>query len=329
MCQPGGLTAPRPLLKWPLQQSCSAARDITPRSFPYAARAAAASCAGSPPACPQPPRHHRSNPGPAATRPNPAHRRHPHASPLSEGDGRELRVPSKPGGEGAGFPGGPPDLPLAFGCVTTARPDKGTRSTRSTRCMLSTPARSRSPPRCQRGRHGEGGTEALPRLCHRAACGVCGAAAAPKPQQEGKCARIRSCVSGVFVPKSGTSARCFPAARTRCRTPKAKPLLAVGWLLHGTGEGRTPLSPRCSGGTQGSGAPNPATRTPVPRDDASPGAVPWGCPQAPPCPAGHRSWHPAPSCPGAPREVHPWTRPGPGLSFAHSRTSQRYQNHRG
>lgn len=49
MCQPGGLTAPRPLLKWPLQQSCSAARDITPRSFPYAARAAAAGCAGSPP----------------------------------------------------------------------------------------------------------------------------------------------------------------------------------------------------------------------------------------------------------------------------------------
>lgn len=172
MCQPGGLTAPRPLLKWPLQQSCSAARDITPRSFPYAARAAAASCAGSPPACPQPPRHHRSNPGPAATRPNPAHRRHPHASPLSERDGHKLRVPSKPGGEGAGFLGGPPDLPLAFGCVTTARPDKGTRSTRSTRCMLSTPARSRSPPRCQRGRHGEGGTEPSPRLCHQAACSV-------------------------------------------------------------------------------------------------------------------------------------------------------------
>lgn len=36
MCQLGGLTTPRPLLKWPLQQSRGAARDITPRSFPYA-----------------------------------------------------------------------------------------------------------------------------------------------------------------------------------------------------------------------------------------------------------------------------------------------------
>lgn len=201
MCQPGGLTAPRPLLKWPLQQSCSAARDITPRSFPYAARAAAEGCAGSPPACPRPPPpRHWGSPSPAATRPNPARRRHPHASPLSEGDGRKLRGPSKPGGEGAGFPGGPPDLPLAFGRVTTARPDKGTRSTRSARRPCRQPGthqagRARDPPRCQRGRHGERGTESSPRLCHR---GVRSAAAAPQPQREGKAARVRRSVLAVY-----------------------------------------------------------------------------------------------------------------------------------
>lgn len=111
MCQPGGLTAPRPLLKWPLQQSCSAARDITPRSFPYAARAAAAGCAGSPPACPQPPRHHRGSPGPAATRPNPAHRRHPHASPLSEGMATSCASPPSQVGKGLDSRGGPQTSP--------------------------------------------------------------------------------------------------------------------------------------------------------------------------------------------------------------------------
>lgn len=54
MCQPGGLTTPRPLLKWPLQQSHAAARDITPDPFhmlPAAGRERRQPCphGGSPP----------------------------------------------------------------------------------------------------------------------------------------------------------------------------------------------------------------------------------------------------------------------------------------
>lgn len=66
MCQPGGLTTPRPLLKWPLQQSRAAARDITPRSFPYAVRPAAGRV------CRHPRRHGGSLPRPPAW-PKPGH----------------------------------------------------------------------------------------------------------------------------------------------------------------------------------------------------------------------------------------------------------------
>lgn len=60
MCQPGGLTTPRPLLKWPLQQSHAAARDITPDPFhmlPAAGRERRQPCPhrGSPPRQKQPP----------------------------------------------------------------------------------------------------------------------------------------------------------------------------------------------------------------------------------------------------------------------------------
>lgn len=98
----GGLTAPRPLLKWPLQQSCSAARDITPRSFPYAAHALQ----------PPPTTHTHSPlaPGPAphstALR---THRPFPAYNPLG--------CPSEPGGEGARIWGGPQASPSRWAAL--------------------------------------------------------------------------------------------------------------------------------------------------------------------------------------------------------------------
>lgn len=104
----GGLTTPRPLLKWPLQQSCSAARDITPRSFPYAA------CAPQLP----PPAHGPLAPGPA---PHSAgvrtHRPFPAYNPLD--------CPSEPGGEGAWIWGDPLRPPPRVGLCYYTRTDKG------------------------------------------------------------------------------------------------------------------------------------------------------------------------------------------------------------
>lgn len=99
----GGLTAPRPLLKWPLQQSCSAARDITPRSFPYAAHALQ----------PPPPTHTQ----PPGTWSSPAQHSTPHAPPLPSLQPSGLPLGAR-WGRGPDL-GGPSGLPLALGCITT------------------------------------------------------------------------------------------------------------------------------------------------------------------------------------------------------------------
>lgn len=99
MCQLGGLTTPRPLLKWPLQQSRGAARDITPRSFPYA------------PGRPQ--AGHAGIPAGTGSRPTP---RTEHRPPCLDGGVPVCPFPFHPHG---GFA---PEIPVgAGGCVPPSR----------------------------------------------------------------------------------------------------------------------------------------------------------------------------------------------------------------
>lgn len=100
MCQPGGLTTLRPLLKWPLQQSRGAARDITPRSFPYAPGRPQAGHAGIPAA-------------PGAARP-PARE---HRPPCLNGGSAFVPIPLPTRTEDL-----PPEIPVgAGGCVPPSR----------------------------------------------------------------------------------------------------------------------------------------------------------------------------------------------------------------
>lgn len=111
MCQPGGLTTLRPLLKWPLQQSRGAARDITPRSFPYAPGRPQAGHTGIPAA-------------PGAARP-PARE---HRPPCLNGGVPLCPFPFQPAlricPPKSQWEQGTASLPLVFGCDTTASPDK-------------------------------------------------------------------------------------------------------------------------------------------------------------------------------------------------------------
>lgn len=92
----------------------------------------------------------------------------------------------------------------------------------------------------------------------------------------GRKSRPRSAisVSGVSVPMSSTSTRCFPAARTRTLPHTKSHVPAASGAAAAQRRERTLVSPRCSGwpgGTQGLGAPNLAW-TLLPREGTSLGA---------------------------------------------------------